>query len=215
MVWASEKLDDSRQYILPLAIQAAAPLVLLLASITLTESPNWLSSKGRIEEAKQNLMSLRSDNVAMVEAELVSIILGLQNQAQMRTNVSPFDIFKPQHIERTISSGALMSLSQVGGQVLTNTYSTVILIQSGVADPFEITMIVFLLQFLGTLIGPFLIDKVGRRRVALVGFAILFIIDVTAGALACAGLKNSSQTTGLAALCIIFSFVNSLSFQSL
>lgn len=90
-----------------------------------------------------------------------------------------------------------------------------ILVQSGVADPFKITIIIFLLQFLGTLIGPFLLDMTGRRPVALIGFVILFIIDIVCGVLACAGLTTQSQKIGLAALCIIFSFINAVCFQSM
>jgi len=112
-------------------------------------------------------------------------------------------------------SGGLICLSQVGGQILVGTYSTVILVQSGVADPFKITILIFLLQFVGTVIGPFLLDKLGRRLVALVGFVFLFFIDIVAGALACAGLKTNSERLGLAALCIIFAFINSVCFQSL
>ena len=44
---------------------------------------------------------------------------------------------------------------------------------------------------------------------------MLFLIDIAAGGLACGGLKTKSQALGLAALCIIFAFMNSVSFQSL
>jgi hypothetical protein len=44
--------------------------------------------------------------------------------------------------------------------------------------------------------------------VALAGFSILFIIDIAAGGLACAGLKTKSESLGLASLCIIFGILN-------
>jgi MFS family permease len=130
-------------------------------------------------------------------------------------NVSAWEILKPEHLERTLSASAPLCLSQVGGQILVLTYSTVILVQSGVADPFKITIIIFLLQFLGTLVGPFLLDKTGRRPVALAGFVVLLAIDIVCGILACAGLQTQSQRIGLAALCIIFSFINAVCFQSM
>ena len=215
VVWASEKINDSRQYKLPLIVQAAIPVLLFTLTLGLTESPMWLLSKGRMEEAKSNLSSIRAGNIRLVEAEISSALISLRLHEDTGVGINPTDILKQPHLERTLSSGALLCLGQVGGQILVGTYSTVILVQSGVADPFKITIIIFLLQFLGTVIGPFLVDKIGRRPVALVGFVLLFAIDVIAGALACAGLKTSSDRLGFASLCIIFAFINSLSFQSL
>jgi hypothetical protein len=51
--------------------------------------------------------------------------------------------------------------------------------------------------------------------VALVGFTILFVLNMAAGALATAGLKTNGQRLGLAAVFIMFAFFNACSFQSL
>lgn len=214
-MWATEKLNDKRQYQIPLAIQAAAPAVLLALTFLIEESPFWLLKKGRVEEARANLASLRINNPMLVEAELSAALIGLHSNQEVNSEVKSIEILKPNHLKRTMTAGALVSLSQVGGQILTLTYSTVILVQSGVADPFKITILIFLLQFLGAIVGPILVDKLGRRPVALVGFTILFIIDMAAGGLACAGLTDKPHALGLASLCIVFAFVNSASFQSL
>lgn len=215
VVWATQKIHDKRQYMIPLAIQAAAPLVLLFLSLFLTESPTWLIGRGRLEEAKRNLTSLRGGNVKFAEAELAATKAALQAKRELQADVQPWEILSRENLERTIVSGSLLSLSQVGGQVLVGTYSTILLTQSGVADPFKVTIIIFLLQFAGTIVGPILLDKIGRRYVALPGYCILMLIDLAAGIIACTGLKTPSQRLGLAALCMIFAFVNSIAFQSL
>lgn len=218
-VWASEKLTSHWQYTIPLLIQAVFPAGLFLLSLFLTESPMWLLSKGKQDAARRNLLLLRAGNASMVERELTLAAAALHS-SQSELSGQPeaakaWEIVKPEHLERTISASALLCLSQVGGQILVQTYSTVILVQSGVADPFKITILIFLLQFLGTLVGPFLLDKIGRRPVALVGFLFLFAIDVVCGALACAGLTTKPQKVALAALCIIFAFINAVSFGSM
>jgi MFS family permease len=215
VVWASAKYNDRRQYQVPMAVQAAAPVVFGLLSLLIVESPSWLVGRGRIDEARQVLLSIMSQNIALVETELIALQLALQSSADLRASINVFDIFKREHIERTLTSGAPLSASQVGGQILTGTYATVILVQSGVADPFKMTIIIFMMQFVGALVGPPLVDKVGRRPVALVGFSILFIIDIAAGSLAAAGLTTSSRRLALASLCIIFGFFNSAAFQSM
>ncbi|KID91134.1 MFS transporter, SP family, general alpha glucoside:H+ symporter [Metarhizium guizhouense ARSEF 977] len=214
VVWATEKLRDQWQYKIPLLVQAVFPATLALLSLLLTESPVWLLAKGRHDDARRSLLLLRGGNAALVEKELALAAAALKSHSE-QVNVNVWEILKPANLERTISASAPLCLSQVGGQILVLTYSTVILVQSGVADPFKITIIIFLLQFLGTLIGPFLLDKIGRRPVALTGFVVLFAIDVVCGALACAGLATQSQRIGLAALCIVFSFINATCFQSI
>lgn len=214
VVWATEKRRDQWQYKIPLLVQAVFPATLALLSLLLTESPIWLLAKGRHDDARRNLLLLRGGNAALVEKELALAAAALKSHSE-QVNVNVWEILKPANLERTISASAPLCLSQVGGQILVLTYSTVILVQSGVADPFKITIIIFLLQFLGTLIGPFLLDKIGRRPVALAGFVVLFAIDVVCGALACAGLATQSQRIGLAALCIVFSFTNATCFQSM
>ncbi|KAK8930436.1 High-affinity glucose transporter HXT2 [Metarhizium anisopliae] len=214
VVWATEKRRDQWQYKIPLLVQAVFPATLALLSLLLTESPIWLLAKGRHDDARRNLLLLRGGNAALVEKELALAAAALKSHSE-QVNVNVWEILKPANLERTISASAPLCLSQVGGQILVLTYSTVILVQSGVADPFKITIIIFLLQFLGTLIGPFLLDKIGRRPVALAGFVVLFAIDVVCGALACAGPATQSQRIGLAALCIVFSFTNATCFQSI
>lgn len=215
VVWGTAKISDKRQYIIPLAIQAAAPVLLLILTFFITESPIWLLSRNRVEEAKRTLTALRGGNAALAETEAASAIVALQTNDERRAGVKPWEILRRENLERTLSSAALLCLSQVGGQILDSTYATVILVQSGVADPFKITVLIALLAFAGTLIGPVLVDKVGRRPVAIPGYLLLFLLDVRAGAFACAGLTTTGEQLGLAALCMIFAFVNAIAFQSL
>ncbi|OQV06594.1 hypothetical protein CLAIMM_11140 [Cladophialophora immunda] len=214
-VWATAKIDDHRQYVIPLAIQAAVPALLFVLTFFIPESPIWLISKGRIDEARAVLTSLRAENMTLVEAEVTAASDALKTEQDERATRSVWDILRPPHLERTLSSGALYCTSQSSGQILVSTYSTVILVQAGVADPFKITVIIYMAQLIGTVIGPPLVDKVGRRPVALYCFTILFLLDVALGGIACAGLTTNPRRLALASLCIIFFFVDALSFQSL
>ena len=214
-VWASEKRTDKWQYMAPLLVQVAMPASLLVLSLFLTESPVWLLNKGRQEKAYASLLTLRGGNVRLVEQEIRQANDALKMHAELQEKVNPWEIVRLEHLERTITASALFCLSQVGGQILVGTYSTVMLVQSGVSDPFKVTVIIFLLQLLGTLVGPLMLDKIGRRPVALNGFVILFVLDVVCGSLACAGLTTQPQRVAFAALAIIFAFVNAICFQSL
>ncbi len=215
IVWATERLNDRRQYMIPLAIQAAFPVAFGLLTLLCHESPLWFIQHGKMDQARESLMALRSNTSESVETELSLFKAAVEADRERREKSRFWDILDRANLKRTLTSGALLCSSQVGGQILMLTYSTVILVQSGVANPFEITIIITCLQFLGTIIGPTLVDKVGRRPVALVGFSILFVLNMAAGSLAATGLKTKSQSLGLAAVFIIFAFFNAASFQSL
>ncbi|KIW18444.1 hypothetical protein PV08_02732 [Exophiala spinifera] len=215
VVWATARLTDSRQYKVPLAIQVALPAAFGLLTLLADESPSWYIQHDQLEAARSTLMRLRNNKVDLVEAELTLIQAAMSASTARQAGVRFWDILKPEHLKRTLTAGALLPLSQVGGQILVLTYSTVLLVQSGVANPFEITIIISCLTFLGTIVGPVLVDSAGRRPVALIGFSILFILDMTAGGLGAAGLTTKSQRLGLAAVFIIFAFFNAVSFQSL
>lgn len=217
IIWKTATIADNLQWKIPIALQAAIPVALGFLTLLCTESPLWYLQHDQLERAKSALLSIRNANVEVVEVELATMQAAALAEAERarQADVHFWDILKPRHIQRTLSAGALLCLGQVCGQILIMTYSTVILVQSGVADPFKITILITCLQFLGTIIGPVLVDKVGRRPVALVGFSILFILNMAAGGLAASGLTTKTQQLGLAAVFIIFGFFNSACGQTL
>lgn len=215
VVWGTEKIPDKRSYMIPMAIQAACPVVLGFLSFLLPESPVWDIQHGRLDSARRTLLQIRNNNIDMVETELSMHQVAIAEAADRLEQTHFWDILSPANLSRTLTAGALLSLSQVGGQILVGTYATVVLVQSGVGNPFQITVIISCLQFLGTVLGPFLVDKAGRRPVALIGFSILFILNMAAGGLGASGLKTESETLALASVFILFGFFNAASFQSL
>jgi MFS family permease len=214
-VWGAEKMHGRWQYEVPLALQAGLAVVFFCLSFLLTESPSWLIGRGRIEEAREILLSLRNNNHELVCAEISALQFAHISHEEQGAEIKWWYIFRLENLKRTFASSMLMSLSQVGGQILVLGYSTVLLVQSGVGKPFDITMLIYAMQLLGGCIGPFLMDRVGRRPVCLVGFTILFLLNVAAGGLACAGLKTQAELKALAAVFILFAFTNGASFQSM
>ncbi|KAL1894189.1 hypothetical protein Sste5346_005975 [Sporothrix stenoceras] len=215
VVWGTAKLIDDRQYKIPLAVQAALAGLLFIMSLFLTESPAWLVSKGRIEDARTQLLKLRRQNEAIVDHEINSIAAVLAAASEAKSSVRFKEILARKNWARTFMASSYLPAGQVGGQSLAITYSTVLFVQAGVSNAFLMTILVFLLQFLGNMVGPFLSDRLGRRTIALGGISTLVVLDFTAGGLACGGLKTNPQILGLAALSCIFAFVNAASFQSL
>jgi len=145
VVWATSRYDSHWQYSAPLAVQAALPVTFLILALFLTESPTWLMTYGRRDNARTNLILLRGANIKLAESELNNVQLTMHTAQNSDRGPRFWEILSRKHLTQTFTASATTSLSQVGGQILVGTYSTVILIQSGIVDPFKITIIIFLL----------------------------------------------------------------------
>lgn len=84
----------------------------------------------------------------------------------------------------------------------------------GVGNPFQLTIAASCCNLAGTLIAPLIVDRIGRRPLALGGFGALFVIDIICGTLAFYA-DSSSIALAIAALSFIFNAVWSASFYAL
>lgn len=140
-----------------------------------------------------------------------SILAAEENQKQTKF----CEIFSRSNIRRTTVACAFRPFNQVDGRALVTTFATIILVQSGVANAFRVNVLINCLSLVGQLIGPHLIDKVGRRPVVLFGMLGLLVVNITIGSLGAVGLTSEARRQALAALFIIFQFVNVVTFGSM
>ncbi|KAJ5279924.1 hypothetical protein N7478_005296 [Penicillium angulare] len=214
VVWGTKRLNGHLSYKIPLAIQCVIPVILFVMTIPLPESPEWLVSKGNMEQARHNLRKLRGYSDEHIDEELRLMVLCEKNNREMRADVKFWHIFRRDHLQRTLVAGSFYSLNQISGVILSTTYTTIFLTELGVADPFSLTIIASCCTLAGTLAAPLVIDRAGRRPTAFFGMGILFVIDVIAGGLAF-DTGNKHSTITIAALSFIFNFFWASSFYSL
>ncbi|KAJ5180330.1 hypothetical protein N7492_003540 [Penicillium capsulatum] len=213
VVWGTKRIDGPLAYQIPLAVQCAVPVVLFFLTLPLPESPEWLVSKGNMDRARSNLGKLRGSSNKQIDDELRLMVLCEMNDRALRKNVRFWDIFQPEHLQRTLVGGSFYSLNQISGVILSTTYTTVFLTEIGAADAFSLTIIASCCTLAGTIAAPLVIDRAGRRPTAFVGMGILFVIDAIAGGLAFH--KNKHTVTAIAALSFTFNFFWASSFYSL
>ncbi|KAL5360315.1 general substrate transporter [Aspergillus floccosus] len=214
VVYGTKKLGGRESYMIPLAVQCALPAVLTLCTAPLPESPQWLVGKGRMGAARRNLRKLRGGTDEQVEDELRLLGEFEAEEREMKERASFWEIFSRKHVRRTLTSGSFFSLNQISGVILSTTYGTVFLTEIGASDPFALTVIAACCTLAGTIVAPFVLDRVGRRPTALVGMSAILVVDAVAGGLA---FRSGDQraTMAIAALAFVLNFFWASSFFSL
>jgi len=215
-VWASEKLRNDLQFQIPLGIQAGLNLIFGLLALTILESPQWHALRGEYHISESILYRIRGENKLLAMAEVDDYRRAFAKTAANPTKGKFFDILARENIKRTLISGAYISFEQVSGVALIGAFSTVTLTQAGVGDVFKVTIFINCLMFAGQLVGPYLIDTLGRRPVALIFLPIIAGLNMTAASLAVAGLeKNSLRSKAVAGVFIGLGFFISVAYGSL
>ncbi|KAK9477820.1 putative MFS alpha-glucoside transporter [Lipomyces japonicus] len=214
IVNATHTMEGTIQYKIPFAVQCGLPVILILLTVGIPESPQWLVSKGRLEEARKNLRKLRGYSDAQVDHELQVMKLCEDNERNLTGNVRFWEIFDRQNLKRTITAGSFYSLNQVSGVILSTTYTTVFLTELNIGNAFVFTVIASCCTLAGTIVAPFVIDRGGRRPTAFVGMFLLLIINISAGVLAFY-TDNKHAALAIAALGFIFNFFWGACFYSL
>ncbi|KAK7053785.1 putative glucose transporter rco-3 [Favolaschia claudopus] len=204
----------------PIAVQFAWAFILGGGMLLLPESPRYLLHKGHVDRARRamgRLTSRPADSVE-VEAECTEITLALEDE-KAHGSGSYADCFKNNRSKnglRTWTGIALQAWQQLTGINFIFYFGTSFFQQAGITSPspFIITIIADVVNTAMTIIGVNLIDKVGRRRLLLIGATgmmvceyIIAIVGVTAGQTASDGSVNlTAQRVLIAFVCVYIAF---------
>lgn len=214
VVFATSTRTDALSYEVPLAVQCALPAFLIPPTLILPESPMWLMGKDRMDQAAKALHRLRGSSDAEIADELRLMKISHDNERALSAEVSIMNLFDKDNLKRTITAGSFFSFNQISGVFLSTTYATIFLQEINVASPFALTIIASCCTLAGCVVAPIIIDKVGRRPLALCGMSMLFALDVIAGGLAFK-IEVPSFAIGVAACSFLFNFFWGASFYSL
>ncbi|NHJ21345.1 MAG: sugar porter family MFS transporter [Candidatus Lokiarchaeota archaeon] len=148
-----------------LGLAAIPAIILLIAMIFMPSSPRWLVNNGEMEKARSTLIEIRRTND--INNELNEISTSLDKQKGGRKN-----LFNPLIRPAMIVGISLAIFQQVTGINTVIYYAPTIFefagFQSAAAAIFA-TIFVGIVNVLFTLVAIFLLDRVGRRKLLLLG----------------------------------------------
>ena len=161
---ALNKIFVSEQWRGMLGAETIPALSFLILLLFIPQSPRWLQSKGRIEEANRIIDKYHIEPT--------------KNDATIVQGINYKKYFKSKGIRVAIIAGAILAvLTQTSGINAIMYYGNSIL-QSGGADSqlaFKGQVLIGIINFLFTFIAVFTIDKIGRKKLLYIGVTVLII----------------------------------------
>lgn len=154
-------------------------VVLLFGMFRLPESPRWLAANNKMEKARQVLRRTHSKHEA--ESSLIEIVTSIQE-----TQGYWSELLSPQVIKALFIAVSIAILNQWTGINTFLQFAPSLLKASGVRSDVVAMMGsigIAALNFVCTIFALFLVDRVGRKPLLIVGVAGVFISEVFLGAI--------------------------------
>ncbi|KAG6860483.1 hypothetical protein C0995_010648 [Termitomyces sp. Mi166 len=189
---ATKGRQDHSSWRIPIAVQFVWAVILVAGMLFLPESPRYLLKKGKEEAGKSALGRLLTQpaDSPEVETEFNEIMAALEDDRKLGSG-SYIDCFRNTEGKnglRTWTGILLQGWQQLTGINFIFYYGTTFFQSAGIKNGFIITIICDVVNTVTTIVGIQLIDRVGRRRLLLIGAAgmcicefIVAIVGVTAG----------------------------------
>ncbi|KAK6994035.1 proton myo-inositol cotransporter [Biomphalaria glabrata] len=179
-ILVSSVLAGGFSYVVPegwrymLGLAAVPGTLQFIGFIFMPESPRWLVSRGRIDQAREVLTRMRGHQD--VEEELQDIIHTVQeaNKDTAAGFQHWIKIFSTPHVRRALLVGCgLLFFQQWCGINTVIYYSGTVLKMAGFPVKYAVWLVTVpnLINFLSSLIGIYLVERIGRRPLLIVSLA--------------------------------------------
>ncbi|KAJ1556629.1 hypothetical protein HK096_011514, partial [Nowakowskiella sp. JEL0078] len=166
---------DASAYRIPIGIQIAFGAFLGIGMLFLPESPRWYIKKGDKEKAIKSLAYLNGTDIndEIVLNEYQTIYDSFEHEKTLG-NVSYADCFKQgksKMLYRSMMGIWLQAFQQLTGVNFIFYYGTTFFQRSGISNAFLVSVITNIVNVVSTLPGIWGVEKIGRRRLLLIGAA--------------------------------------------
>ncbi|KAL3484676.1 general substrate transporter [Aspergillus germanicus] len=194
----------------PIACQIPLGLAFAATLCYFPESPRWLLLNKRRDPARHSLSRFyhMEPDCETISQQLDTIQDHLEREQATSGSVEALEIFNSANRRRTLVSALILVGLAISGIAFITPYSTLFLANVGVTNPYLVNVYIGLCTFAGALLGPFLIESVGRRRTMLSGYTGMGLcMLIFAAANSALGEDNPTAQRVLVAFICIWSFI--------
>ncbi|KAL1404841.1 hypothetical protein Q8F55_008451 [Vanrija albida] len=220
--YGASKNTAQHTWRIPVACQACFQVPILVLIFIVPESPRWLASHGRVDDALKVVarlkgLALDSPEVKAMHDEIVATVEYDRQQGGGGWK----DLLRNDKIKsrrRFLIACSIQFFQQLGGQNALTYYSTTIMGAAGLSPDMTslISGVLFTWFFVASFIPWFLIDRVGRRKLLLsciFGMVVMFACEAGVVSLV---EKNGNKAAGSAAIAFLFIYMGlfTIGFQA-
>ncbi|KAL0932436.1 lactose permease [Colletotrichum truncatum] len=199
---------------IPSILQGALPVIQLMGVFFLPESPRWLMSRGRKDEARQFFADYHAGgdiNSPLVEFEMQEVESTLNAEAEAMSQSSWLELIRtPANRRRTLIAMIVGFFSQWNGVAVVSYYLNLVLNTIGITEVKDQTLINGILQIfnwvISTFLGALMVDRLGRRALFLISTGGMLISYIVWTGLTSSFVSSGNEATGKAVLGFIFIF---------
>ncbi|KAL2784568.1 sugar transporter [Aspergillus keveii] len=204
-------MDSSWAWRIPSILQLAIPFLALPGSFFTPESPRWLVSKGRLDEARAILVKHHGAGDVthpLVDFEMREIEHAVALEKEAVSATSYLDAIRtPGNRHRLLITLTVPFFAQWVGNGVLSFYLSLILQTVGITSVTQQTLLNGFLNVWNLLLAigaATLIDKAGRRKLFLLSCSIMLFAYVVFTALSGTFAKNQVKSVGIAAIPFLF-----------
>lgn len=206
--------DSSFAWRVPVALQCVFILTIALLALIVPESPRWLVAHGREAEAGQVLARLFATSegdphVDTLLTEIADAVAAEQSDAAWKLIIGPDDAL---HTRMRFVVACLVQGFQQLGMVNGLIYYAGTILQKAArlsnADANLVSGLLFTWFFAASFIPHVLIDRLGRRKLLLIGYAVMSaIFAIEAGLIREIEAGGASRAVGIASTAFLFAYL--------
>ncbi|KAF9871048.1 sugar transporter [Colletotrichum karsti] len=212
--WATfgtRNMEGDVSWRIPSGLMALLPLMTVPALFMMDESPRWLVSMDRADEARQNLAKSHCGgnmHDPLVAFEMAEIEEALQAEKEANDNTSWADLWStPGNRHRLWISVSLGIFAQWSGNGVVSYYLALILESVGIRSVTDQTLISGCLQIwnlIWSVAAAACVDKVGRKALFMTSGIIMLVSYIIVTGLSGSFATTSNTPTGLAVVPFLF-----------
>lgn len=198
---------------IPSLLQCLIPLITLPGFLLASESPRWLISMGRTDEAAKIIAKYHTAgdmDAPLATYEIIEIETTLKTEQEAHASTSYMDMVKTKgNRRRLFISITLGVFGQWSGNGVVSYYLALVLETIGITSVTHQTLVSGCLQIWNLIFAvgaAFSVDKLGRRMLFLASAATMLVSYIIVTALSATFAKSGTASVGMAVVPFLFIF---------